>query len=365
MLRLIGTALLALHGLIHLVGLRPLANRSLAGNGPLLMPLGWAAAALLLGVAAAGLALKKPWWWAVAALGLLLSQTLIVLNWREAWAGTILNVGLMLAVVLAAAFATATRRVRTEAQALAAAAATPPAQLVLPGQLAGLPAPAQRYFTYAGVLNRPLTQAVVLRQTGRIRTRTDQPWMEMKAEQYFTVRPASFLWLASMREDGVPFLQVCDRYVAGRGNTLVRPGALLTVADVRGPEMDQGALQRYLAEAVWFPSAYLQDNVRLEAVSDDAFSATLTDAGQQVTVTLHVDAEGKLTKVTARRYREENGRFSLANWMVQTLDYGEFAGLRVPTRLRVVWQLPAGDFEPIQLTLTELQLQPAALPVAS
>jgi hypothetical protein len=207
-----------------------------------------------------------------------------------------------------------------------------------------------------------MVQTVTVHQTGQIRTKPDEPWMMMTAEQYFTVCPASFIWLATMHKAGVPFLQVCDRYVAAHGSMQVRPGALLTVSNVRGPEMDQGALQRFVAEAVWFPMAYLQDSVMIEPVNEQAFNVTLTEAGQRATITLHVDAEGKLTEITARRYREVNGAFELSNWSVQVAEYGEFQRLRVPKKVKIVWHLPQGDFEPINMTVTKLQYSSVGFP---
>ena len=363
MLRLIGSAVLALHGLIQLLGIRSQLTRSATAAStdtvlqkwPLL-PAGWVVAALLLGTAAVGVWLRKPWWWAVAAAGILVSQALIIAQWREAWAGTILNIAIGLAVLTGAGFFISTRRVRAEAQALANSSRIGSEPFVITAkQLNRLPAPARRYLTYAGIVGHPMVQTVTVHQTGQIRTKLDQPWMAMTAEQYFTVRPASFIWLATMHKAGVPFLQVCDRYVAAHGSTQVRPAALLTVSNAQGPKMDQGALQRFIAEAVWFPMAYLQNNVTIEPVDEQFFRVTLMEADQRATITLHVDTEGKLTEVTARRYREVNGAFELSNWSVQVTEYGEFQRLRVPKKVRIVWRLPEGDFEPINLTVTKLR----------
>jgi hypothetical protein len=356
MVRWLLSAVLLLHGLIHLPGLRFL--RLPAALTGVELPAGWVLAALLLGASGVGLALHKPWWWATAALGVLVSQALIVLHWSQAWAGTIINVSLAVSIAVAVAETAAARRLQAAAQALAATAAP---TFVTAERLARLPAAAQRYLAYAGVTgNAPVPAVVSLCQTGRLRTGPDQPWLAMTAEQHFSLRPARFQWLATVRWADVPFLQVQDDYVAGRGCTRLRAGGLLPLGRSEGPEMDLGALQRYLAEAVWFPMAYAQDNVRLTAAGDHAFTATLAGADPRAAVTLHVDDAGKLTEITARRYREVAGAFELADWAVQPLAYGSFEGLRVPTAFRVVWRLPAGDFAPILLTVTELHYQWAA-----
>lgn len=102
-------ALLALHGLIHLigssaawggaiVGLTSVPLIPLAGAALRLAGAAWLLAALLLVVAALGLAFRRAWWPIAAFVGVVVSQVLIILWWRDAQAGTLPNL-----VILAAA----------------------------------------------------------------------------------------------------------------------------------------------------------------------------------------------------------------------------------------------------------------------
>jgi hypothetical protein len=72
--------------------------------------------------------------------------------------------------------------------------------------------------------------------------------MPLTAEQYYTVNPPGFIWIAAVRTAGLPVVRVRDAYRNGRGAMLVKAGSLLTLADATGPEMDQGAMMRYLNE---------------------------------------------------------------------------------------------------------------------
>src|SRR5207249_11032068 len=70
--------------------------------------------------------------------------------------------------------------------------------------------------------------------------------------------PPGFVWDAAIRV--APFLsvRVRDAYIRGAGSMQGRLAAVVTVVDQRDrPELNAGALQRYLAEAVWFPTALL------------------------------------------------------------------------------------------------------------
>jgi hypothetical protein len=79
---------------------------------------------------------------------------------------------------------------------------------------------------------------------------------------------------------------VHDAYVAGEGVLHAEFLGLVPLADLRGtPELAKGELLRYLAEAMWYPTALLpSQGVRWTPIDDNAARATLTD--QSTTVSL-------------------------------------------------------------------------------
>ncbi len=102
--------LLVLHGLIHLIGLPAAWGGAIPGltSVPLLPLAGatlrltgaaWLLAALLLVVAALGLALRYGWWSAAALAGVVVSQSLIVLWWQDARVGTLPNLVILVAAI--------------------------------------------------------------------------------------------------------------------------------------------------------------------------------------------------------------------------------------------------------------------------
>lgn len=270
------------------------------------------------------------------------------------WIGVaLLAVLAMAGIVLAGGMAAFDRRIQTEVRALLSA--PPPADLpvITAEMLAGLPAPIQRHLTYAGVVGQPVVHSVRLKQTGRFRTGVDQAWMDYRAEQYYTVDQPGFIWDATFAQAGVPFLKVRDRYVQGKGSILGKLGGLLTIAEAQGDDLDQGAMLRYLNEMMWFPQAYLGDNITFTPVDDGSAQVTLTDQGKSVTATLYIDAEGKMTDFVAERYFEAGDAYY--PWSTPIFAYGEFNGLRLPSRGQGVWKLPDGDFAYIDLVIPELE----------
>ena len=248
-----------------------------------------------------------------------------------------------------------TRRVRRDVAALLAHSHPDRNAVITVEMLADLPVPVRRFLIATGVVGTPLVQTVHVKQAGKMRASAKQPWMDLTAEQYYSVCPPGFVWDGTMHLGPVPLARARDRYVNGQGNMLIRAGGLYPIADATGAEIDQGALMRYLQEMTyWFPAALLGDNVSFEPIDDRSARVTLTDCGQRVSGTLYVDEEGRLTDFVAQRYRTVEGGYELDAWSCPVTAYGQLAGLELPVRGKAVWKLPDCDLTYIDLSITAL-----------
>jgi hypothetical protein len=226
--------------------------------------------------------------------------------------------------------------------------------LVLEKMLADLPAPVKRYMSFTGVLRKPWIDTVALKYSGKFRQGFDRPWMPMTAKQVYTTSPPSFLWDARFKVMGLPLLHAYDEYRSGRAHMFARLAGLFSVFDVRGEQLDQGAMLRYLSEMIWFPIAFLGENITWQAVDDHSADVQLDDAGKSVSGRLYFDDDGRPTNFTAMRYREINGDFSLDPWSTPITGYGERAGLNLPTEGQAVWNLESGDLKYVKLEMKEI-----------
>lgn len=267
--------------------------------------------------------------------------------------GWIAGTGLVLAAGVAAelvggrAFA---RLVREDVRALQDRASSEEVKLVSEEMLVGLPEPVQRYLRYTGVVGKPFVRRAQLRQSGRMLLGRGQPWAPLKAEEWYAAQPPGFVWDATLFVGPLPVVRARDMYRAGEGHMLIKVASAFTVADAKGEELDQGEMMRYLNEMMWFPSAFLADNVSFEALDATSARVTLTDHGRRVTATLFFDADGRLSEFEGRRYADGE----LETWSVPVTAYGELAGLNLPTRCKAVWKLARGDEDYIEVTVTEL-----------
>jgi hypothetical protein len=185
--------------------------------------------------------------------------------------------------------------------------------------------------------------------------------MPLDAEEYYSVQPPGFVWAGVLRLGPLPVGRARDMYAEGQGRMLVKVASLWPVVDASGAQTDRGSMMRYLSEMIWFPAAFLADNIAFEPVDDTSARATLTDHGRTATGTLVFDQEGRLTDFVAKRYRTADAS-SPETWSTPITGYGEYEGLRLPARGKAIYKLPGGEFEYIEVTITDLHYDTGAAP---
>lgn len=213
-------------------------------------------------------------------------------------------------------------------------------------QLEGLPEPVARYFHFALTPGQSLVRAAVLEQRGEFRTGgPDSPWLPLTARQHFSAQPPGFVWDASIRmAPGVP-VRVRDAYRRGAGSMQAQIAGVFSVVDQHDrPELNQGALQRYLAEAPWLPTALLPGpGLTWEAMDARTARATLTDGGLSVSMEFTFGDRGEIVRsFTPARFREVQGRYIPTPWGGTYHGYEPLAGMQIPREAEVSWFFPEG-----------------------
>ncbi|HEX5829786.1 MAG TPA: DUF6544 family protein [Gemmatimonadaceae bacterium] len=207
-------------------------------------------------------------------------------------------------------------------------------------ELAGLPAPVRRYFIYALTPGQRLVRSARVEQEGEFAQRAGT-WDRFTATEHFAVRPPGFVWDATIRMMPLLGVRVRDSYVDGVGTVDARVAGAMPAAHLHGTrEVAEAALQRYLAEAVWLPTALLPSaGVGWTGIDDASARATITDQGLAVSVTFHFGADGEIVGTSAERYRDVSGAPEPTPWVGRFWDYERIHRMMVPRRGEVAWVL--------------------------
>lgn len=208
-----------------------------------------------------------------------------------------------------------------------------------------LPVPVARYFDFALTKGQAKVRSVRIEHMGRFRAgKLQAGWRPFRSVQHFTAVPPGFVWDASIRMAPLLRVRVRDSYVGGHGAMLGKVAGVVPVVNQQGTaELGAGALNRWLAEAVWFPTALLpRPGLAWDAVDDSTARATFVDSGNTVAMECRFGGDGRMVRIRAERYRDVDGVGVLTPWEVEFGDYAEFDGMRIPVEAEVAWLLPEG-----------------------
>ena len=226
--------------------------------------------------------------------------------------------------------ALAARRLRLDAARLFAQAADGPGLTYHEAQLAGLPAPVQRYFRHVLPEGQPYLRGLRLRHGGQFKTDLNGDWLRIAGEQYITADPAGFIWQGTTR-----WFTARDEYVAGRGCLTVRLLGAVPIVAGAGLTYDQGELLRWLAECAWLPTALLPASGRTwTAVDDHSAHFTLTTASQSATLLVRFNERDEIAECEALRYF---GDTKLVPWVGRFAQYQRRHGMLVPLAAEACW----------------------------
>ena len=220
-----------------------------------------------------------------------------------------------------------------------------PAEFQL-SQLEGLPVPVGRYLSQVLSAGQRAVESARISHSGTFNMGTGEPqWRPFSSTQDVVVAGPGFLWNAHIRmAPGIP-ARVHDAYVNGRAVLTARLFGLITVMESPdSPELAQGELLRFLAEAPWYPTALLPSPTLTWATIDDASARlTLVDEDVSVLLVVHFGAGGLIESVHSDgRYRDMDGTQIRTPWEGRFWNYEERDGMLIPLDGEVAWLLPEG-----------------------
>ncbi len=347
MARIMLAALLLIHGLIHFLGFAKAFK--LADIHQFTQPIskstgiGWLVAAAIFIIVVGLLAFKKDIWWMLAIPAVIISQMLIFASWQDAKFGTIANVIAIVGIIIGYGIWNFNQMTNKELQALLPTHSFP-SELITEAALANLPSVVQRWLKRANVIGKERIYTVHLFQKGKMRTTPHSAWMQVEAQQYFTADSPGFIWVADVKMMMVLHLSGRDKFVNGKGNMLIKALSLILVADAKGAETDQGAALRYLAEIIWFPTAALNHYIHWEEIDASSAKATLTYGDKIVSGIFYFNSDSDMITFEADRYYDRKGGATLEKWHIESTEYGERNGIRMPVASEITWKLKEGDF---------------------
>ncbi len=351
--------LIAIHGFIHLMGfvkafgyaqIHQLTKEITKQVGVM-----WLLAALTLIITGILYISKSEYWWAIALVGVILSQLLIVFHWRDAKFGTIANIVILIIVIPAwTEWRFENQYKKDVAENLSFTVNEP---LLKQESISQLPAPVQRYIIHSGAIDKPIPKNFKIKFDGQIRQDEKSAWMPFTTEQYNFIDKPTRLFFMKATMKGLPI----SGYHSFKNGTAIMDIRLLSLFKVQyqdGRKMDFSETVTWFNDLCLFaPGALIDKRIKWNAIDDLSSKATFTNHDITISATLYFNGKDELINfISDDRYRivsKEDAQ--LIRFSTPARDYIKMNEHLIPSYGEAVWSLPDGDLTYGQFLCKDIQ----------
>ncbi len=363
MTRFLFSALLLVHGIIHLMGFLKAFGLARLDDLDLSISraagMGWLVAAILFFTAMVLFLLSNEAWPFVALSGAVVSAVLIIISWQAAKYGMLPNALILIVAAIWFGMLRISLENSDELQHLFSTQQYENTQEPQETSFSDdLPKPVARWIDRCGIANHPKINAVWARQELKMKFKPGQQrWIQAIAEQYAFIDPAAFIWKVKLEMS--PFVQIRGRDIFSSEKTEMHINAngLIDVVKANGRKTVEGSLIRYLGEMVWYPSAALSKNIHWKPVDSNTAIATMRFGAMSADARFTFDELGRFKSLSAMRFMNEKDE-QRVEWTTEALEWERFEGIEVPSRIRVSWLLPEGKWTWLEVHVAEMKLNP-------
>ncbi len=346
MARLIFIGIVVIHGLIHLLGFyKAFEMANIAGlTQKIARPFGilWLTSSLMFVITAITYAFKSPWWWAIAIVSVILSQTLVVIFWQDGKFGTIPNVIILVIALLNLGNLLFERGYKEDVQNGLNRVKSLPMEILTEADIRSLPQPVQRYLNYVGVIGKPKVITMRALLTGQMRDK-DKDFFPFISEQYNFYDEPARLFFMKARIFGIT-VPGYHRYIDGNAMMDIRLFGLLSVVKHSGTVMDiSDTVTLFNDMCLLAPATLIDKRITWEKIDDLTVKATFTNRGISISATLYFNKEGQLVNFVSED-RWAVGDMKKYRFSTPLSNYKKINGYNLPTYGEAIWHYPVGDF---------------------
>jgi hypothetical protein len=248
------------------------------------------------------------------------------------------------------------KMVTRETEEILEAATTSDPVMITASDIQELPVPVQQWMKNTGIIGQSAIKRVYVKQKALMKMKPQQQdWYVARAEQYTTMNPPAFIWTVKMKMSPLIKIRGRDKFVEGKGEMLIKMNSIINVVNEKGPRMDEGTLQRFLGELVWYPSFVLSPYIEWEAIDKTTAKATMTYKGCTGSGTFYFNENGDFVKFVALRFMGNKADAKRYPWVLTVDDYAVFDGIQVPSKMKATWKLDEGDWTWLDLEITSIE----------
>lgn len=293
--------------------------------------------------------------WVIGLIAVILSQTIIITVWKDAHYGTIPNILIAYMVILSYGEFRFNSHTQQYISEILQQDTIHSKQNITEQDIQKLPACVQLWLRTSGIVNSPYIYNGRIEQKALMKMKPNQEtWMKAHATQYTTIDTPSFVW--SVRATMNPFIFFTGRdiFKNGTGSMNIYLQSLVHFVNQQNQKINEGTIQRYIGEMVWFPSLAVSPFITWEHISDTSARATMNYKGTQESGTFYFNKAGHFIQYKALRYMGSEPESKKYEWVLDVKKQKTFQGITIPSVMTATWKLPEKNWMWLQLEIESI-----------
>lgn len=213
-------------------------------------------------------------------------------------------------------------------------------------ELRPLPVIIQKYLRNCGVIGKEKLFNIRAEMEGKIRSNPGNSWMTLSSVQYNFFESPTRIFYIKAKKMGIPAVGI-HLYKNESALMLIKLAGLFTIADAKGPEMDQGETVTVFNDMCFMaPAILISKNIKWEIIDTTTVKAIFSNGHITISAILYFDEEGRLVNfISNDRFETKDGKvYKNYPWSTPVTAYRDIDGMKLPTAAKAIYHHPEGEF---------------------
>jgi len=358
-MKYLAATFLLIHAVIHLIGFLKGFNLAevesiktfISKNQAIL----WLSCAVLFSLAAILYLLENKGILIVLPLATIISMILIFTTWSDSKFGLIPNLIFIILIISIYSSNKMNKMIENEKTAISKVSKSD-LKIHKEEELENLPAAIQKWLKNSGIIGKKEIKTVWVSQKAKMKMKPEQEnWHYAEAEQWVNLENPAFIWVVKMKMFGFLNIKGRDKFKDGQGEMLIKLGSLLNIVNEKGPKIDEGSLQRFLGELVWYPSFALSEFIEWQEIDSLTAKAEMKYKESSGSGYFYFNEKGDFVKFSTLRFMGNKADDKKNEWLIEVDEYAVFDGIKVPSKMRATWKLETQDWTWLKLEIEDIK----------
>jgi hypothetical protein len=229
--------------------------------------------------------------------------------------------------------------------------------LITQEDLNPLPVIIRKYLRNCGVIGKEKVLNARIEMEGKIRSNPGDRWMTLSSLQYNFFDPYTRIFYIKAKKIGIPAVGL-HLYKEEKAIMIIKLAGLFTIADAKGPEMDQGETVTVFNDMCFMaPGTLISKDIKWEILEPTVVKATFTNRSLKISAILYFDEEGNLINFLSNdRFETIDGKeYKNYPWSTPVIEFREINGIKFPAVANAIYHHPEGEFCYAEFEIKDIQ----------